>query len=70
MNFLAIFEAIIGIGEEILPIFIHNPKSQKIEGIIVTTANAGLAAVAAATNTTAPVAPSTIPVGPSAPTHS
>lgn len=55
-KFWAIFEAILGEGEQIIPLFVHNPKSQKIEAVIMTTANAavegiqqGLAAQAAKT---------------------
>lgn len=40
MNLKAIFSAILGIAEEVIPVFIHNPKSQKIEGVVLTTANA------------------------------
>ncbi len=42
MNWLQLFEGIIGIGQEIIPIFIHNPKSQKIEAVIVTDVNNAL----------------------------
>lgn len=41
-TFLSIFKLILGEAETIIPIFIHNPKSQQIEGIIVTTANAAI----------------------------
>ena len=43
MNWKAIFAAILGEAEQIVPVFIHNPKSQQIEGVIVTTLN-GVAA--------------------------
>lgn len=60
MKLLQIIQAILGISEEIVPVFIHNPTSQKIEGVIVTTLNGalGLASPAvtnAATPTPAPV---------------
>lgn len=41
-TFLKIFAAILGEAEQIVPIFIHNPKSQQIEGVIVTTLNGAL----------------------------
>jgi hypothetical protein len=47
-NLLAIFQLILGEAEQIIPIFIHNPKSQQIEGIVVTTVNAATAALAGA----------------------
>ena len=46
-NFWKIFLAILGEAEQIVPIFIHNPKSQQIEGVIVTTSNAAIAGLAA-----------------------
>jgi hypothetical protein len=39
MNWLQIIEDIIGVGEEIVPLFIHNPQSQKIEGVVVSNLN-------------------------------
>ncbi len=39
MNWAKLFAAILGEAEQIVPIFIHNPKSQAIEGVIVTTVN-------------------------------
>lgn len=45
MKLLQLFQMILGLGEEIVPIFVHNPNSQKIEGIVVTTANAAIAAL-------------------------
>ena len=36
---LAIIELLIGTAENIVPLFIHNPKSNKIEGIIATVLN-------------------------------
>lgn len=37
---LEIIGLILGAGESLVPVFIHNPKSQAIEGVIVSTANA------------------------------
>jgi hypothetical protein len=48
MNWLTLFEAILGVGEKIVPMFIHNPNSKQIEGVIVSTA-AGVGDVIAAT---------------------
>lgn len=42
---LAIFQLVLGIGEEIVPIFVHNPKSEKIEAVVVTTANGVMSAL-------------------------
>lgn len=36
----SIVSALLGLAEEVIPVFIHNPKSQKIEGVVLTTANA------------------------------
>lgn len=58
MNILALITAILGTAEEIVPIFIHNPKSQQVEGVIATTANGLLSAfpaIAAASSSAAPV---------------
>lgn len=59
-TFLKIFQAILGEAEQIVPIFIHNPKSQQVEGVIVTTLNGalqGLASTGAATPAPAPPVP-------------
>ena len=42
MKLLQIIQTVFGIAEEIVPVFIHNPTSQKIEGVIVTTLNGAL----------------------------
>ena len=47
MNFWKIFQLILGEAEQIVPIFIHNPQSQKIEGVVVTTLNAALSGMQA-----------------------
>ena len=39
MNWLLIFGTILGEAETLVPVFIHNPKSQQIEGVVVTQAN-------------------------------
>ena len=46
MNWLKWIALIIGEGEQIAPIFIHNPQSQKIEGAVVTSVNGLLEAIA------------------------
>lgn len=43
-KFLQLFALILGEAEQIVPIFIHNPASQRVEAIIVTTVNAALGA--------------------------
>lgn len=40
MKLLDILKLILGEAEQIVPIFIHNPKSQQIEAVVATTANA------------------------------
>jgi hypothetical protein len=39
MNILSLIGLILGTAETIIPIFLHNPKSQQVEGVIFTTAN-------------------------------
>lgn len=70
MKLLQIIQTVFGIAEEIVPVFIHNPTSQKIEGVIVTTLNGALglaspAVQAAVTNGTVTNAatPTPAPVG-------
>jgi hypothetical protein len=46
-NWLTLIELILGSAEAVVPIFIHNPQSQKIEAIVVTTANDAIATLAA-----------------------
>jgi hypothetical protein len=36
-TWLKIFELVLGTAETVVPIFIHNPNSQKVEGVIVST---------------------------------
>lgn len=48
MNFLKIFEAVLGIGVQVIPIFIHNPQSQQVEAIIITSLEAAMKALNAA----------------------
>lgn len=36
MDWLKLFGLIFGAAETIVPIFIHNPQSQKVEAIVVT----------------------------------
>lgn len=47
-KWLQLILAILGEAEQIVPIFIHNPKSQQIEGIVVTTVNAAVNTLAPA----------------------
>lgn len=53
-SWLKIITAILGEAEQVVPIFIHNPKSEKIEGVVVTTLNSVLAGLP--TTAPAPVA--------------
>ena len=48
MNILQLIASILGSAEQIVPIFVHNPKSQRTEAIIVSTVSAVLAGLAAA----------------------
>ena len=52
--FTTIAQFILGDAQAILPIFIHNPKSQQIEGVILTTAEADLQALLGQPPTTPP----------------
>ncbi len=36
MKLIDLLKLLVGLGEEIIPIFIHNPQSKKVEAIIVT----------------------------------
>ncbi len=45
MKLIDILKLILGEAEAIVPIFIHNPKSQQIEGIVVTTVNSAVNAL-------------------------
>lgn len=56
MNIATIIGLILGSTEGIVPIFIHNPKSQAIEGVIVTTINGVIGAIEQATAPTTPKA--------------
>ena len=38
-NWTTILGLFLGSAESIVPIFIHNPQSQQIEGVVMTTAN-------------------------------
>jgi len=58
-SWLKIFELVLGTAEAIVPVFIHNPKSQQIEGVIVTTLNGVLAGLDANAKPAAPSASST-----------
>ncbi len=49
MSVLEIIRAVVGAAEEIVPIFIHNPKSQKIEAVIITGADHALENLGSAT---------------------
>lgn len=51
MSIWQILQLVLGTAETIVPIFIHNPQSQKVEAIIATTANN---AVSVAQQMTAP----------------
>lgn len=69
MNWLALIEAVVGVGAEVAPVFIKNPQSQKIEAVVLTTVEEALqigsklsaasaAASAAASTTATPAVPS------------
>ncbi len=48
MTLRNLLQTILGIGEEIVPIFIHNPTSKNIEAVIVTTASGAMEALSPA----------------------
>ncbi len=54
LDWLKLFETIIGVGEMVVPVFIHNPNSQKIEAVVVTNLNTAMNLLnqGAATSTT------------------
>ena len=54
MNLLKLLALILGTAEEVVPIFIHNPQSQKIEGIVIGTVNGVLQGLIPATPPTPP----------------
>jgi hypothetical protein len=59
MNLLKVISLVLGTAETVVPIFIHNPQSQQIEGVVVTTLNGvlqGLSATPAAKPADKPVA--------------
>jgi len=39
MNWLTVFLTTLGEAEAMVPVFIHNPKSQQIEAVVVTQVN-------------------------------
>ena len=39
MNLMQLLTLILGAAENVVPIFIHNPQSQKIEGVVIGTVN-------------------------------
>jgi hypothetical protein len=47
MHWYDIVQLILGEAEQIIPIFVHNPKSQQVEAVIMTTANNGINTLAA-----------------------
>ena len=57
MNILSIISLVVGLGEEIVPIFVHNPKSQQVEAVIVSTIDG----VVTALNKQQPAATKTAP---------
>lgn len=38
-NWTTVLGFFLGTAESIVPIFIHNPESQKVEGVVMTTTN-------------------------------
>ena len=63
MNWAAFAQALLGLAEEIVPIFVHNPQSQKIEAVVLTGSSAitGMLTpmITDTVKTTAPVTSST-----------
>ena len=56
-NWLALLQGIFGVAEVVIPIFIHNPKSQQLEAVVLTTAAGALSVVGAVAPPLANVAP-------------
>ena len=40
MNLATLLKILLATAEEIIPIFIHNPQTQKVEAVVLSTANA------------------------------
>ena len=57
MNIWNLIFAIVGTAEKIVPIFVHNQKSQEIEAVIMTTVNTALTQLASPLPKAAPAAP-------------
>jgi hypothetical protein len=66
MNFLSIIEAILGEGTQIASMFIHNPKSQQIEAVVVSTAEGIVQGLAGAQSAAAAKAVTPLPATPAA----
>lgn len=66
MNWLNILSLIFGAAEQIVPIFVHNPQSQKVEAIVMTTTNHALQTLAVTNggNYAAPATAQAAPLGP------
>jgi hypothetical protein len=47
MNWFKLIALILGEAEAVVPVFLHNANSQKIEAIVVTTVNDAVAVLAA-----------------------
>lgn len=39
MTFSEIVQGILGVAEEVVPVFIHDPKTQQLTGVVITTVN-------------------------------
>lgn len=61
MNLLNILELILGTAEKIVPVFIHNPKSQQIEGVVISTVNGVLQGLTPTTSTSPSTPPASDP---------
>ena len=46
LNWLSVLGLFLGTAETIVPIFIHNPQSQQIEGVVMTATNNLFATIA------------------------
>lgn len=59
MNILSLIQLIIGVGETIVPIFVHNPKTQQLQAVLVSDAETIAAAFQQAKTAPVPPAPLT-----------
>lgn len=61
-NWLQLVQLLFGAAESIVPVFVHNPQSQKIEAVVVTTVDHVLEGLASAPAVSATPSPAPSPL--------